>query len=58
MDLCQEIMSEVYVPVPFLVAPDKCRMIRLATTGRETCIRYHSVIVPAIESVINIYLKI
>lgn len=45
-------MSEVYIPVPFLVAPDKCRMIRLATTEREICIKYHRVIVPAIKSLI------
>lgn len=48
-------MSEVYIPVPFLVAPDKCRMIRLATTEREICIKYHSVIVSAIKSLVLIY---
>lgn len=50
-------MSDIYIPVPFLVAPDKCRMIRLATTEREICIRYHSVIVPAIKSIVNTYLR-
>lgn len=50
-------MSEVYIPVPFLVAPDKCRMIRLATTEREICISYHSAIVPAIKSIVIISYK-
>lgn len=50
-------MSEVYIPVPFLVAPDKCRMVRLATTEREIRIRYHSVIVSAIKSIVNLYLR-
>lgn len=52
-----EKMSEVYIPVPFLVAPDKCRMIRLATTEREIYIKYHSVIVPAIKLTVIFYLK-
>lgn len=50
-------MSEVYIPVPFLVAPDKCKMIRLATTEKETCVKYHTVIVLAIKSIVNIYLR-
>lgn len=37
--MMSEKMSEIYIPVPFLVAPDKCRMIRLATTEREIYIR-------------------
>lgn len=49
-------MFEVYIPVPFLVAPDKCRMIRLATTEREICIDYHRVMVSAIKSLVLIYL--
>jgi len=33
-------------------------MIRLATTERKMYIRYHSMIVSAIKSTVNIYLKI